>query len=86
MNEKMVYVVSNPAWEGRYKVGVASDWKKRWQSYQTSSPYRDYKFEYGVTTENWKFIEKAVHNSFPGTHEWIQADLQDVKNLINKLK
>ena len=34
-----VYVISNPAWKGWYKVGMAVDSQDMCGSYQTSSPH-----------------------------------------------
>ena len=82
---KTIYIISNPAWEGWFKIGIATNWKKRWQSYQTSCPFRDYKFVYAKSSIHWKKIEAALINSFPGHNEWVQADVEDIKNLLNSL-
>ena len=37
-----VYIITNPAWEGWVKVGMAVDANDRAGNYQTASPYRDY--------------------------------------------
>ena len=79
---KWIYVVSNPKWEGQYKVGVAEDWRKRLNSYQTSDPERAYEMEYKVQTKNFLEIEREVHKKFGATHEWVQADLQEIKDFI----
>lgn len=83
--EKMVYLISNPAWPGWYKIGVALNWKKRWNSYQTGSPFRDYKFEYGRSTENWEFVEKAMISRYKSINEWVYADLEDLKRSLNNM-
>ena len=44
-----VYIISNPAWKGWYKIGMATNAKDRLMNYQTSSPMRDYKLEYKKT-------------------------------------
>ena len=43
-----VYILTNPAWEGWVKVGMAVDAVDRTGNYQTSSPYRDYELGYVV--------------------------------------
>ena len=40
--EGQVYVITNPAFEGWVKVGMAVDAIDRLKSYQTSSPFRDF--------------------------------------------
>ncbi len=37
-----VYIIANKAWNGWVKIGMALDAEDRLNSYQTSSPYRDY--------------------------------------------
>ena len=82
---KWIYVIKNDAWKGKYKVGIAKNWKSRLNSYQTSSPDRNYTIEYKVKTPHYKFVEKFVHDSFPGTHEWVEAEpLQIVIDKINE--
>ena len=43
-NLKWVYVISNPAYKGEYKVGIAKDWQARLNSYQTADPDRAYQW------------------------------------------
>ena len=38
-----VYAFVNDAWPGWVKIGMSADWEKRLDSYQTSSPHRDYR-------------------------------------------
>ena len=82
--EKWVYVVSNDQYDGEYKVGIATNPKSRLNSYQTSDPNRAYKMEYKVLTTNFKEIEEHIHDHFPNRHEWVRADLSDIKNEIIK--
>ena len=88
-DKKWIYVISNPKYLGEYKVGVAKNWKSRLNSYQTSSPDREYKMEYKVETANFNKIEKTVHNFFGNKnqlkHEWVQAPLVEIKDKINEL-
>jgi hypothetical protein len=41
-----VYIITNPAWKGWIKIGMAVESKDRLKAYQTSSPLRDYKLKY----------------------------------------
>ena len=43
-----VYAIVNEAWPGWVKIGMSVDWERRLDSYQTSSPHRDYRV-LGVT-------------------------------------
>ena len=78
---KYVYIISNPSLEG-YKVGIATNAEKRLRSYQTGDPERGYEIEYTIKTTDWLEIEKAVHNHFPNKHEWVQAELKEIKKYV----
>ena len=84
--KKWVYIVSNQAYPGEYKVGIATNPKARLSSYQTSDPNMGYKMEFKVEVPNWLEIEKAVHNHFPNKREWVQAELKEIKEYINTLQ
>lgn len=85
-----IYVMSNPAWEGWYKIGMAANADDRLASYQTSSPYRDFKIEYRVFTKDRLRAEKRVHKKI-GKHlerknEWFKAPLEYAISLCNWLR
>ncbi len=84
--KKYVYVISNPKYKGMYKVGIASDYKKRLNSYQTSDPYRNYKLEYQIHTHLFREIEKHIHDRFDNMFEWVKADLNDIISTIENYK
>ncbi len=81
--QKYVYVISNNAFPNEYKVGVALNLKQRLNSYQTSDPNRGYDDEYSVLTPYYRELEKHIHNTFENNHEWVRADLQNIKNEMN---
>lgn len=68
-----VYVISNKSWPNMYKVGIASNVQRRLNSYQTSDPARAYVLEYELSTPHYKEIEKHIHATFKGSHEWVTA-------------
>ncbi len=79
-----VYVIANSSWEGMYKVGIAKDVKRRLNSYQTSDPYRAYELEYQLQTPHFKAIEKHIHKNFNGDYEWVEGELEEIKNTIKE--
>ncbi len=81
--KKWVYVISNPKYEGEYKVGIAKYVEARLNSYQTSDPERSYKLEYKLETPFFREIEKFIHNKFENKHEWVRANL---KNIIKEIE
>ena len=76
--KKYVYVISNPKYKKMYKVGIASNYKARLNSYQTSDPYRGYKLEYKIHTHLFREIERHIHEKFDNIFEWVRTDLKDI--------
>ena len=82
-----VYVISNPAWKGWYKVGMAVDSQDRCGSYQTSSPYRDYRLEYSKYFLNRKVAEEIAHDviseiSLDRNGEWFKVSVNKIRKII----
>ena len=55
-----VYIITNPSFKGWVKVGMAIDAEDRCNSYQTSSPYRNYKLFYSKWFEDRRSAEKKA--------------------------
>lgn len=84
--EGFVYVISNPAWKGKYKIGMSSDPKRRLASYQTYSPDRDYKLEHWSFWEDRRSAEKFVLSiSEVYSHEWITLDKSELEKHLAKI-
>ena len=85
--EGQVYIISNPAWEGWIKVGMAIDTQDRANQYQTSSPYRDYKVEYTINTQDRRRLESLAHtllgNAREQRNEWFKCDVETAKWYID---
>ena len=82
-----VYVTSNPAWKGWYKVGMAVDSQDRCGSYQTSSPHRDYRLEYSKYFLNRKVAEEIAHDviseiSLDRNGEWFKVSVNKIRKII----
>ncbi|MCY4313927.1 MAG: GIY-YIG nuclease family protein, partial [Gammaproteobacteria bacterium] len=77
--QKFVYIISHPAYPGEYKVGIARNVQSRLAAYQTADPDRACKIEYRMETPHFRELEKHIHDIFPNKHEWVQADLKDIK-------
>ena len=59
--EGQVYIITNPAWDGWVKVGMAVDAMDRIKNYQTSSPFRDYTLLYSYEVNDRRAGEAAAH-------------------------
>ncbi|AJF40839.1 hypothetical protein AVV29_gp139 [Vibrio phage phi 3] len=77
-----VYIVSNPAYPGWFKVGAAKDAETRLITYQTSSPFRDFRLEWYMPCTNYKELEKQFHSISGFTHEWVNLPLKEVKEIL----
>ena len=84
--QKYVYVISNPAFQNMYKVGIAKNYTSRLNSYQTSDPDRNYKLEYKILTPNFRPLEKYIHEKFNNKHEWVRGDLNEIITAIENFK
>ena len=91
IKEGYVYVITNPAWPAWVKIGMAIDTDDRCNSYQTSSPHRDYELKYDIETGDRRALEQAAHkeasklaNESKG--EWFKIDVETAIEILNNLK
>ncbi len=61
VTEGDVYIITNPAWKGWIKVGMAIDAEDRCNGYQTSSPLRDYTLKFKKFFNNRRKAEQKAH-------------------------
>ena len=84
-----VYIITNPAWEGWVKVGMAVDANDRAGGYQTCSPYRDYEIAYVVDTEDRRATEAEAHRRlgdvFEQRNEWFKCDVEIAKRWVDSV-
>lgn len=74
-----IYIISNPAFPGWFKVGAAKDAETRLNTYQTYSPFRDYVLEYYKLVDNYELKEKEILSSFSSrNNEWVHAPLEEI--------
>lgn len=78
-----VYAISNPAWPEYVKIGSSIDVLDRLNSYQTSSPNRDYKLEDYYFVWDRRTEETDLHNIFHHRfNEWCLTSKEDVLELF----
>jgi hypothetical protein len=88
--EGEVYIITNPAWKGWIKVGMAVDSQDRCNGYQTSSPMRDYKLEYSKHFNNRRTAEFKAHKlcskqAKDRNGEWFKISVKEAKNVIETI-
>lgn len=86
-----VYIISNPVWEGWYKIGMAVDAEDRLMAYQTSSPHRDYEIIYKVRVDNRREAEKKAHREAEKiakeyNSEWFFVDKDKAIAILQKVE
>lgn len=82
-----IYAVTNPAFDGYFKVGSSFDAETRLNQYQTASPFRDFKLDFYALAFDFRAKEKYIHNQFKPSclNEWIKVDRKELKSLIVSL-
>lgn len=84
--EGEVYIITNPAWEGWVKVGMAVDSQDRLKNYQTSSPFRDYSLLYSYEVNDRRAGESAAHTRLAkeceNINEWFKLSPESANDLI----
>ena len=85
-----VYIITNPAWKGWVKVGMAVDANDRCNQYQTSSPMRDYKLKYTKDFNDRRTAESQAHElctqqAKETKGEWFKININDAINLIESI-
>jgi hypothetical protein len=85
IKEGFVYAISNPAFPDYVKIGSSIDVYSRLDTYQTSSPYRDYELISYFFSYNRLDDEKQLINSYKHNGEWCKVAKDDIVDYI-KLK
>jgi hypothetical protein len=75
-----VYVVTNPAWPGRVKIGRTGDYERRLAGYQTACPNRDFEMPFKLFTKDCIVLETSVHALLTAglchpKGEWFRVDV-----------
>jgi len=89
-SEGQVYVITNKAWRGWVKIGMAIDAEDRCNQYQTSSPHRDYELKYCKSFLNRKTAEYKAHElckteSKDNKGEWFKLKISSAIKIINNI-
>lgn len=73
----ILYLISNPAFEGMYKIGITQDLDKRLSTYQTYDPLRRYKVEHYIFVSDRRKTEKEYLDVMKldiVKGEWVSGD------------
>ena len=85
-SEGQVYIITNSAWPEWVKIGMAIDAEDRLNGYQTSSPFRNYRLMYSVSTDDRRKAEAAAHKAAEKVAErkgeWFKMSVGQAKECI----
>lgn len=89
MKNGYVYIISNPAHAGWFKIGITEDIKSRLHVYQTSDPQRAYKVEYYISHPDPQTAEKKIKEMMHyfakrQKNEWYEVDLGIAKARLDE--
>ena len=82
--KEYIYIISNPSFQGWFKIGRTKDPDTRLRCYQTCSPNRDYKMDYLLRVKDATPHEKYFSDKCRG--EWIQSDLYSLIKIIEAIE
>ena len=90
IKEGHVYVITNPAWSGWVKIGMAIDAEDRLNGYQTSSPHRDYVLEHSVASNDRRKSEREAHTralplATDSKGEWFKLSVEQAITILDNL-
>ncbi len=90
IKEGYVYVITNKAWPGWVKIGMAVDAEERLNSYQTSSPHRDYILAHSVASNDRRKSEKEAHTralplATDSKGEWFKLSVEQAITILDNL-
>ena len=85
-----LYIIENAAYPGWVKIGTTGNLKKRLQTYQTSTPYRDYRIVYSIEHPEYKLAERRLRETMGPfakqiKHEWYEIDLEMAKSRLDEV-
>jgi hypothetical protein len=85
--EGQVYVITNPNFPDWVKVGMAIDAEDRLNSYQTSSPFRDYVLQYRYDVSDRRKAESQAHTelqkSYERKGEWFKCTPEEARVVVS---
>ena len=85
--EGQVYAITNPNFPDWVKIGMAIDAEDRLNSYQTSSPFRDYVLQYKYDVNNRRKAESQAHTelqkSYERKGEWFKCTPEQARVVVS---
>lgn len=80
-----IYILTNPAYSEYVKIGKSIKLGMRLSTYNTGSPFRDYKYEFVLETNKTSEIESYFNTNFESSNEWYKMSIDEAKQIILNL-
>ena len=80
-----IYIVINDSWKDYIKLGRTKDIDRRLSTYQTNSPFRDYKMYFYKKVKDVDLIENYFKTNYNGCNEWFKIDKDIAIKIIEDL-
>jgi hypothetical protein len=82
-----IYIITNPAWNNWLKIGRALNVDRRIDTYNTSSPYRDYKSIYYTKIKDPNMMENFLYDKYgKKNNEWFNISVENAIKTIEEFK
>ena len=84
MSSGYLYIITNKSWPGWIKIGTTRNLKTRLQTYQTSSPFRNYEVIYSINHPEYLQAERNIKLQMTRfakriKNEWYEVDIDVAK-------
>ena len=86
-----LYIIVNESFPGWVKVGTTGNLKKRLQTYQTASPFRNYRLVYSIEHPEYRVAERRILETIEPfakdiKGEWYKIDLEMCKSRLDEVR
>lgn len=84
-----LYIITNPSFPNWVKIGTTTNFRTRLQTYQTSSPFRNYKVEFLLEHPDYISAEKRIQETMKmfcleRKREWFKVDFSVARSRIEE--
>ncbi len=80
-----IYILTNPAYPEYVKIGKSIKLGMRLSTYNTGTPFKNYKYNFVLETEKTSEIEKYFNCNFPSINEWYKMSPDKAEKIILNL-
>ena len=86
-----LYIIENDAFPGWVKIGTTGNLKKRLQTYQTGTPFRNYRIVYSLEHPEYKLAERRLRETMEPfaksiKNEWYEINEEMAKSRLDEVK